>query len=104
MYAYVYLLHHGLDSFVLLLGRERVAELEHGLKAHVLFYLERADEEIVLLDVAAHGRYLLLARHGRAVDLDLAGDVQRAAIAEREHVEQRRLAGARRAHYGHELT
>ena len=79
---------------------------EHG-KRHVLHHVEHGDEVVELVDqphvaTAQHGQLLVGARvHVRAVQQHRAGG---GAVDAAHEVQQRRLAGARRADDGHELA
>lgn len=73
------------------------------LEDQLLSDCQRPDEEVVLLHVggaAGEG----VGVHAVAVDEEVADDAQLVVVAVREHVEQRRLARARRPHDGQQLA
>lgn len=90
--------HHLFDSLQPLTLCRAPLHSQHGLEHQMLFHLERADEQVVLLHVAAHRRDLLDRVDQLAVDFYVALDFERAAIAKIEHVQESRLAAAARAH------
>lgn len=79
---------------------QRVAQLEVGRDRHGLEHGDVLLQQVLLHDVPGE-----LAEDGRvtgaAVDVDGARGVAR--LVARQHVEQRRLAGSRRAQDGREL-